>query len=402
MHRVDNLFEQIVSDENLLTAIIEVNKSHRWMTHHRPNRCVAWIEETFDERVRELRQIITDGFVQTKPKCKQRYDPSAQKWRDINEPLLWPDQYVHHALIQVLKPIFMRGMDKYCCGSIEGRGTHYGKAAIERWMRHDPAGTKYCEELDIRHFYDSLQPSVVMARMRSLIKDARVLDLIWRIVKDGVLIGSYCSQWFANVVLQPLDQIIRQSGLCKYYVRYMDNFTIKGPNKRKLHQLRHVIEDWLRVHRLTLKGNWQVFSTRLKVKRRSDGTVMVRRSKRKNPCRPRLPSALGYRYGHSFTLLRKHNLIRLKRYVNRFRKRRRQGRRVQAGNAAGLLSRFGQLKHCNNYEIYRRILRGEKIQRQLKSIIRQSNRRELLTWSTFLEQRARWKSSRSRVQAAPT
>ena len=73
-----------------------------------------------------------------------------------------------------------------------------------------------------------------------------------------------------------------------------------------------------------------------------------------------------------------------------------------AGNAAGLLSRFGQLKHCNNYEIYRRILRGEKIQRQLKSIIRQSNRRELLTWSTFLEQRARWKSSRSKVQAAPT
>lgn len=48
--------------------------------------------------------------------------------------------------------------------------------------------------------------------MRCLIKDRRVLDLIWRIVKDGVRIGSYTSQWFANTVLQPLDQMIRDSG----------------------------------------------------------------------------------------------------------------------------------------------------------------------------------------------
>ena len=93
-------------------------------------------------------------------------------------------------------------------------------------MDKDPRGTKYEFCGDIRHFYDSLQPEVVMDRMRQLIKDRRVLDLIWRVVKDGVQIGAYTSQWFANTVLQPMDRLIRESGLCKHYVRYMDNLTI--------------------------------------------------------------------------------------------------------------------------------------------------------------------------------
>ena len=88
------------------------------------------------------------------------------------------DQYVHHALIQVLQPVFMRGMDYYCCGSIRDRGPHHARKAIEIWMDKDPRGTKYEFCGDIRHFYDSLQPEVVMDRMRQLIKDRRVLDLI--------------------------------------------------------------------------------------------------------------------------------------------------------------------------------------------------------------------------------
>ena len=57
---------------------------------------------------------------------------------------------------------------------------------------------------------------------------------IRRIIRDGVKLGTYTSQWFANAVLQPLDQLIRESGLCKHYARYMDNLTTFGPNKRKL------------------------------------------------------------------------------------------------------------------------------------------------------------------------
>ena len=392
------LWKLLISDENLSRAIDEVNRTHHWRTHHRPNGCTAWVEETKPDRIVELREILEKGFVQKPPKHSRRWDASAKKWRDVNEPAQWPDQYIHHALIQVLQPVMMRGMDPYCCGSIRGRGPHKAKAAIERWMEKDPKGTKYQFSGDVHHFYASLKPEVVMTRMRQLIKDARVLDLIWRIVKDGVMIGAYTSQWFANTVLQPLDHLIRQSGLAKYYKRYMDNIDVFGPNKRKLKKLRVLVEDWLNAHGLELKADWQIFPVVGKTEK------VPLASPRNGYERPkgRMPNAVGYRFGRGFTLPRKHNLLRLKRAIARFRRRRRQGRKLMAGAAAGIISRLGQLKHCNNYHLYQILFQGERLIRELKRIIRKNSRKEKLTWNMYLERRAKLKSSKPRALPTPT
>lgn len=397
MKRVGNLFDRLISDENLRKAINEVNRTHHWRTHHRPNKCTAWVEETKEERIAELRKIIVEGFEPKEPHVTQRWDASAQKWRTVSEPAQWPDQYVHHALIQVLQPKMMAGMDFYCCGSIRDRGPHHARKAIENWMEHDPKGTKYELCGDIYHFYDSLKPEVVMARMRQLYKDRRVLDLIWRIIKDGVLIGAYTSQWFANTVLQPLDRLIRESGLCKHYSRYMDNLTIFGSNKRKLRKLRVLVENWLNAHQLKLKSDWQVFPT---VQRSAKVPLDPPRRGFERP-KGRMPDAVGYKYGRGYTIPRKHNLLRIKRAIARYRKRKRQGKRIMAGAAASLLSRLGQLKHCNNHNIYRMLFKGERIVRDLKKIIRQQQRKEELTWNTYLEQRATLKSSKRKAVLIP-
>lgn len=398
MKRVGNLFDRLVSDENLELAIDEVNHTHHWKTHHRPNRCTAWVQETKDERVKDLRNILVNGFEPHPPHVTRRWETSAQKWRTVSEPAQWPDQYIHHALIQVLQPVFMRGMDPYCCGSIRGRGPHKEKQAIERWLDKDPKGTKYELCGDIYHFYESLKPEVVMDRMRHIIKDQRVLDLIWRIVKDGILIGAYTSQWFANTVLQPLDVLIRQSKLCKHYTRYMDNLTIFGSNKRKLRKLRLLIEEWLNDHGLRLKGDWQVFPV---PKRYSPALLQSPRRGCERP-QGRLPNAVGYRYGRGFTIPRKRNLLLIKRALARYRKRKRCKKRILAGTAASLISRLGQIKHCNNYNLYRMLFNGEHILRELKNIIRENQRKEQLEWSIYLAQRARLKSSVPKVTPTPT
>jgi len=373
LKRKGNIYKKIISDENLAKAIEEVNRTHHWKKGHKPNDCTAWVEETKSERIKELRAVIEDGFEQKKPKVTERWDPSAQKMRIVCEPAQWPDQYVHHALIQALMPVFMKGMDYYCCGSIRGRGGIHEKKAIEKWVRRDIKGTKYELCADIRHFYDSLEPEIVMDRMKQLIKDRRALDLIWRVIKDGIMIGSYTSQWFANVTLQPLDMMIRQSGLCKHYARYMDNITVFGPNKRKLHKLRRVIEGWLSEHRLKLKGDWQVF-----------------------PIDKRLPDAVGYRYGRTYTIPRKHNLIRTKRAINRYVKKADRGEKVPAHMAASFISRTGQLAHCSNVNIYKGLYGGRKILRELKRILRERSRKETLTWSMYLELRKQGRPSERR------
>lgn len=371
MKRVGKLWQIIISDENLNDAITEVNRTHHWHSHHRPNLCTAWVEETREERLKELRTILINGFIPTPPKIVHRYDPSAQKWRTISEPAQWPDQYVHHALIQVLQPIMMRGMDRYCCGSIRGRGAHYGKIAIEYWLKTDIENTQYCLQCDIRHFYESLQPQIVIDRMRHLIKDHKTLDLIERIIKDGILIGAYTSQWFANTVLQPLDNLIHDGNFeVSHYIRYMDNITVFSHSKEKLAFLRIVIEEWLNERSMELKGDWQIFPTQ------------------NHPNGGRMPTALGYRYGAGYTIPKKRNLFRLKRQIKRYRKRRNNNKRISVSMAAGMISRFGQLKHCNNKNLYKNLLNGEKLQKELKIIIRRNQKRkENISWNSFMEQR---------------
>lgn len=364
MKRVGHIFDELISDANLSKAIDEVNRTHHWKARHKPNKTTAWVELTKADRITVLREIIASGFDQKPPRIIERYDASARKWRIISEPIQWPDQYIHHALIQVIQPVLMRGMDLYCCGSIRGRGTHYAKKAIEKWMSNDKKGTRYCLTADIKHFYDSLRPEVVMNRMRELIKDSRILDLIERITSDGIKIGAYPSQWFANTTLQPLDHMIRQSGLCSRYVRYMDNITVFGANKRHLRKLKKMIAMWLKDHKLELKGDWQIFP--VIGERRPNG---------------RMPNAVGYRYGRGYTILRKHNLFRLKKAIRKYRKR--EGK-ISPRAAESILSRLGQLKHCNNTQIYKEMFRGEHIIKALKQYVRKK-RKGLMTWNMYLE-----------------
>ena len=356
MKRIGNLSGQMLSDDNIREAIVVVNKSHRWCGNHKPNKTVLWIETTINERIADLRQIINDGFEPVEPTVKRRYDRNAKKWRDIAEPRLWPDQYVHHILIQTLEPAMMRGMDHFCCGSIKGRGAHYGVKYIKKWMRNDRSGTRWCAELDIYHFYDQLKPSVVMDRMRHLIKDAKVLDLTERVMRYGVTIGAYFSQWFANTVLQPLDVKIRESGV-SHYLRYMDNFTIFSNRKRVLVKVIRIMKEWLSAHGLKLKANWQYYRTRR-----------------------RYPNALGYRFGHTFVLIRKNRLLNIKRQIASYYRQ----KKVTPKFAQALLSRIGGLRHCNATSIYKRFIPGG-LQKKLKDIVREYQRKELTEWNTYLE-----------------
>lgn len=346
MKRQGNLWPTLISEENLMRAITEVNRGHRRTRRHQMNKTVLRVEENKDKAVKALQAVLADGFVPSPTRQRKRWDKSAGKWREISEPKLWPDQYIHHAFIQVLEPVMMRGMDRYCCGSIRGRGIHYGVRAIKRWMSEDQKGTRYCLEMDIHHFYQTLTRETVMNRLRELVKDGKVLTLAEAILSQGVLVGVYSSQWFANTTLQPLDRLIRQLG-ATHYLRYMDNFTVFAGSKRKLHKVLQETEAWLARQEMKLNGSRQIF-----------------------PTKARKPNALGYRYGEGYTLLRKRNLLRLKRQAARYYRKTDSGRGVVSPKmAGGLISRLGQLEHCNSKQVRERFYRPKTL-KNLKEVIR--------------------------------
>lgn len=365
MKRKGRLFDILISDTNLSKAIDAVNSTHRWKKGHKPNCCTLMVEKNKNRKIRELRDIITKGFTPKEYRITKLWDNNSKKERTIYVPAQWPDQYVHHALIQVLERTFMKGMDAYCCGSISKRGPHYAAKAISSWMKRDYKGTKYVLSLDIFHFYESIKSNVIMERMKHLIKDYRILAMIENIVKNGITIGSYTSQWFANVLLQPLDRIIRNSKLCKYYVRYMDNFTIFSGNKRHLRKLKEIINDWLKEHYLKLKDDWQIFNTS-----------------------HRLPDAVGYRFGRGYILLRKRNLLKIKRGIAKCTKKLNSNKLISYKLATSVISRCGQLNHCNSYNIIKSI---DPVVSKLKHIIRKK-RKEEVKWNTYLAQQEILKS----------
>lgn len=125
MKRARGLYEKYLTRENAKLALLEVNRTHRWTAGHRPNRTVRRIKANVEGAVDALLVIAAD-YRPNAPRMRRRWDESAGKCRDIYEPDLWPDQYVHHMAIQTLQPVLMRGMDGDCCGRIPGRGIHYG------------------------------------------------------------------------------------------------------------------------------------------------------------------------------------------------------------------------------------------------------------------------------------
>lgn len=356
MKRTRITLEQVTAEDNLRCALAVVNASHRWRRGHRPHRTVARIEADIPRAARELRRILseTETYHPTKPRIRARWDKNALKWRDIAEQPVWPDQYIYHAVIQVLEPVLMRGMDPYCCASIKGRGTGYGRKHLARWLKRDKKRTRYAFEGDIRHFYESLQPRVVMDRLRVRIKGRDVLTLCERMMEHGVIAGAFFSQWFANAVLQPLDRMIRADGAARYYVRHMDNLTVLGSSKRALRRLKRRVEQWLKAHGLRLKGNWQIF-----------------------PLRARAVAAFGYRFRHDDVRLRKAKQLCIKRQIAAYRKR---GGKVSAHFAASLLSRLGMLGHCAHTRFFAAYL-PQGLQRRLKRIVREWTRRERCRWN---------------------
>lgn len=191
--------------------------------------------------------------------------------------------------------------------------------------------------------------------------------------RHGVLIGAFFSAWFLHLTLQPLDLMIHQKQYgVSHYLRQMDNFTIFGSNKRKLRRLLEDIKKWLAEIGMKIKGNWQIFRVGFTPKVERAHQALPKKKQRHR--RPRLPSALGYRFGHGYTILRKHNLFRLKQSLHLYYYRRDRNRVISFKRASGLISRLGQLRKCNHQQVLDRHYQP-KTMFALKKVVRKECRR---------------------------
>lgn len=200
-------------------------------------------------------------------------DGPHKKEREIVIPKFYPDQCVHWMLMQQIQPIIMKGMYEYNCGSIPGRGSKYALDAIHYWLTYDPKNCTWCMKLDVEKFYQNIDHECLKKMFRHVIKDPDVLwllDTVIDCIEQGVPIGYYTSQWFANFYLQSIDHYIKEVLKIPHYVRYMDDMLLMASSKRQLIRAKQSIEAELAKIGLKIrnnidnpaKKNWEIFKPR--------------------------------------------------------------------------------------------------------------------------------------------
>jgi len=276
MKRINNLFGKIADYENLRLAH---TNAKRGRMHHKEVMKVDQYEDYYLQRLQQL--LLQKTFKNSPYKTFQKREKG--KDRQIFRLPYFPDRIIHHAILQVLEPIWKKVLIRDTYQSIKGRGVHSCKERIEEVLHgHDKM---YCLKIDVKKFYPSVDNAILKGIIRKKIKDQDVLWLLDEIIDStqGIPIGNYLSQYFGNMYLAYFDHWIKEKMKVKHYFRYCDDIVVLHDDKDYLQYLLVKIEYYLEKNlKLTIKSNYQVFPVR---KRRID--------------------FLGFKFDHQKTYLRK-------------------------------------------------------------------------------------------------
>jgi len=214
-------------------------------------------EAQAEQRLFDLYQRLLAGtyrpgrsicFVVTRPRAREVWAAEFE------------DRVVHHLLYNHISPRFHAAFVADSCACIPGRGTLYAAQRLEgqvrsitqNWSR--PASYLKC---DLANFFVSIYKGVVLAQLQRrvtepwwmalaetiLMHDPR-LDVDVRGTRQelslepahkslfnappdhGLPIGNLSSQFFANVLLDGLDQFIKHELRAPHFIRYVDDFVL--------------------------------------------------------------------------------------------------------------------------------------------------------------------------------
>lgn len=276
-----------------------------------------------------------------KPSCFREFYVYDPKKRLIHAPT-FKDRVIHHALCNIIEPLFERKFiyDSYACR--KGKGTHAAVLRTQKFMRKIKAKNSfYVLKADISKYFPSINHDILKQIIRKTITCKDTLWLIDSIIdqhKEGLPLGALTSQLFANVYLDSFDHFVKDMLGIKYYLRYMDDFVIMHEDKGFLKLMLIELEGFLLNH-LALKLN---------------------------PKTSIFPYAhgidfCGYRIWPTHILPRKRNVKRarkrLQKLVKLYRDRHISFKRVKSS----IVSFIGYMKHCNGYKSLSCILSETKL-----------------------------------------
>ena len=256
MQRIGNLWTQVTSFENLHRSFYRVLRGKRG----KPGAGDLFMD--LEGNLFQLQRELREGrYVPGEYDTFWIYEPKA---RLISAAPL-RDRVVHHALVNVIEPIFERRFIHHSYACRKGRGTHRALRQFVSWVRT----SRYALKMDIRKFFPTIDHEILKAQIRRTIKDPEVLRLCDLIIdrsnkqekviqyfpgddlftpvtrRKGIPIGNLTSQFFANIYLDALDHFVKERLRIRRYLRYVDDFCCFHDDKRFLREIRAQIAAFL-------------------------------------------------------------------------------------------------------------------------------------------------------------
>jgi RNA-directed DNA polymerase len=150
------------------------------------------------------------------------------------------DRLIQQAIAQVLQAIWDHTFSESSFGFRPGRSQHM---AIRQAKCYIGEGYRFVVDIDLAKFFDTVNHDRLMNRLSTRVNDKRVLKLIGRYLRSGVMIGGLCepteegtpqggplSPLLSSIVLDELDKELEKRGL--HFVRYADDCVIYVRSKR--------------------------------------------------------------------------------------------------------------------------------------------------------------------------
>ena len=263
MNRYGYLWDQVIAFENLLLAARQAQKGKR-----------------FRDNVLTFNYHLEQELAQLQAELQSKtYQPGTYRTFRVMEPkprlisaAPYRDRVVHHALCNVIVPVFERSFISDSYANRVGYGTHRALKRFTQFARSH----RYVLQCDLKKYFPSIDHEILKSLVRCKLKCPDTLWLIDTIIdhsnaqepvceyfpgddlmtpfdrRHGLPIGNLTSQFFANIYLNGFDHFVKEHLKANQYLRYVDDFAVFSNHYPFLAEARSAIETYLAGLRLKI------------------------------------------------------------------------------------------------------------------------------------------------------
>jgi len=255
MQACENLYDELCSFENLCLAYRKARKGKSSKPY------VADFSMNMEQELMKLKKELEDFSYNPRP--LKKFVIRDPKTRVISASD-FRDRIVHHALCNIIGPVFEKSFIHDSYANRKGKGTHAAMKRFDAFKKKVSGNGRilphakdtsmvagYVLKADIKHCFNSIDHYKMLEMIGRKIKDRDVMWLMKKIIRNspnhgkGMPLGNLTSQFFANVYLTELDTFVKHELNARFYIRYMDDFLIMDSSYSVLEEFKKRISFFL-------------------------------------------------------------------------------------------------------------------------------------------------------------